>query len=81
MDRCVVCQVLVLRDQCDTVVVLETNTFPLIQAVKVLDSGDDRISNIVWSDTDSQGKACSVLRSIGQQKLKIDCLWWLPCGV
>lgn len=43
--------------------VLEADAEAIVQAEEVLDSGDNRLSAIVWIDTNSQWETSAMLRA------------------
>ena len=69
-----VVEVVVARDQDVVLVVLEDETGAFIQAIEVLDRGNDGFGRVVRRNHDSHGQSCAILTvavlSFGQDQLK-----------
>lgn len=78
VDDHVVAEVFVACDECGALVILEADALGAsptgVEAIKVLDSGDDGVSCVMGVDLHSHREARTILRRVEKQQLKCDVL-------
>ena len=72
----IVPEVFVSRDQCIALVILEAHALgsSLVEAVEVLDRGDDRVGGVMREDLDSHRQTCAIIGRFIKDEFECDML-------